>query len=355
MDTSDTDIEFDENGLCNHCKSYDEKVKKYVLTGKEAEQKLKEITVKIKKQGENKKYDCILGLSGGTDSTYAAYIAKQLGLRPLIVHLDNGWNSKTSVSNIKNIVKKLNFDLYTHVIDWDEFRELQLAYLRASVIDIEVLTDHAIKAILYKIADERNIKYIITGTDIVTEGIMPKSWIYAKNDLSNLKDIVRKFGNIEIKTFPTLGFYKQVYYRFIKNIKTVQILNYVSYIKKDAKKILNKELGWVDYGDKHGESVFTSFYQKYILKEKFKVDKRRPHLSTLICAGQITRDEALKEIEKPLYTKEELKKEKEYIIKKFKLTEKEFEEIMALPVRNHYEFKNEARTRAVINFIRKLV
>lgn len=355
MDTSDKDINFDENGVCNHCRSYEEKLKKYVLTGKEAEKKLWEIAEKIKERGKTKKYDCLLGLSGGTDSTYVAYVVKKLGLRPLIVHLDNGWNSRTSVGNIKNIVKKLGFDLYTYVIDWDEFRELQLAYLRASVVDIEFLTDHAIKAILYKVASDRGIKEIITGTNIVTEGMMPKSWVYSKNDVSNLKDIVGKFSSVKIKTFPVMGFYKQLYYHFIKGIRTIQILNYVPYIKKDAKDILKKELGWVDYGDKHGESVFTSFYQKYILIKKFGIDKRRPHLSTLICAGQITREEAIKEIEKSPYTEQELKKEKEYVMKKFGINEKEFEDIMSLPVRSHYEFKNQAFTRKIVNSLRKLL
>lgn len=354
MDTSDKDITFDEKGICNHCKLYYEKLKKVILTGKAAEKKLREITEEIKARGSGKKYNCILGLSGGTDSTFMAYIAKKLDLNPLIVHLDNGWNSRISVHNIKNVVKKLGFDLFTYVIDWDEFRELQLAYLRASVIDIEILTDHAIKAILFQLASNHNVKYILNGTNTITEGIMPNSWVYDKNDLVNLKDIIRKFGRVKIKTFPTLGISKQIYYDLIKKIRSVQILDYVSYIKDDAKKTLKEELEWKDYGDKHGESIFTNFYQKYILPEKFKIDKRRIHLSPLICSGQISREYALKELENPPYKEENLKIDMEYVLKKLKLSENEFKVIMELPVKDHREFKNTIRLKKFIKSFQRL-
>ncbi len=241
MDTTDPEIKFDENGVCNHCKRYEELVRLKLLTGEEREKRLKEIVGKIKRYGKNKKYDCIIGVSGGVDSSYVAYIAKKLGLRPLAVHLDNGWDTELAISNIEKILKKLDIDLYTYVVDWEEFRDLQLAYFKASVVDIEVVTDHAIIAALYDIADKRKIKYILSGSNIVTEGIMPNSWGYNKNDLRNLKDIYKRYGTVKLKTYPTMGLFKWLYYRFIKGIQTIPLLNYMDYNKKKAKKLLISE------------------------------------------------------------------------------------------------------------------
>ena len=338
MDTTDPEIEFDEKGVCNHCKRYDEIVRTKILTGEERENRLKEIVDKIKREGKNKKYDCIIGVSGVVDSTYVAYTAKRLGLRPLAVHLDNGWDSEVAVSNIEKISKKLGIDLYTYVVDWEEFKDLQLAYLKASVVDIEVVTDHAIIAALYDIADKRKIKYILSGSNIVTEGIMPDSWVHRKTDLRNLKAIHNRYGKIKLKTYPTMGLSKLLYYRFFKGIRYISLLNYMDYNKKEAKKLLISELGWEDYGGKHYESIFTKFYQAYILPTKFNIDKRKAHLSTLICSGQITREDALKELEKPLYEKNELERDKKYVLKKLGLSEKEFENLMKLPVKKHREY-----------------
>lgn len=338
MDTTDPDIVFDENGICNHCKDYFEKEKKFVFKSEDGKKKLEEIVNKIKEDGKNKKHDCLLGVSGGTDSSYVAYLAKKFGLRVLLIHLDNEWNSEIANKNIKSIVEKTNFDTYTFKVDWGEFRDLQLAYLKASVVDIEVVTDHAITATIYNVADKKGIKYILSGNNVVTEGIMPRSWLYRKNDLRNLKAIHKKFGNVKLKTYPTMSRFKWLYYRFLKRIHFIPLLNYADYNKKEAKNILRGEFGWRDYGGKHHESNFTKFYQTYILPTKFNIDKRKAHLSTLICSGQITREEALKELEKPLYEKHELERDKKYVLQKIGLSEKEFEDLMKLPIKKHQEY-----------------
>ena len=356
MDTSDLDIKFDENGTCNNCREYEEKVKKRVFKGKEGEEKLNKILDEIKEKGKNKKYNCVVGFSGGTDSSYVMYLVKKLGLRALAVHLDNGWNSKTATRNISKLLKKLNVNLYTYVIDWEEFKDLQLAYLKASVIDIEALTDHAIKAAMYKAANEYGIKFIITGINLATEGIIPKDWGHHKNDYANIIDIYKKFGTKELKTYPILTISKRFYYQIIKNIRVIEILNYVDYNKKDAQKLLKEEFGWDDYGGKHRESTFTHFFQSYILPRKFGVDKRRAHLSSLVLAGEISRDEALKEIEKPIYNEEELKREREYIMRKFGLSEEEFEKLMNLPIKSHYYYKsNEKLLRRLRKIYLKII
>lgn len=338
MDTTDPDIVFGEKGICNNCKDYFEIEKRFVFKGEEGKKKLEEIVNKIKEDGKHKEYDCILGLSGGTDSSYVAYLAKKNGLRVLAVHMDNGWNSELSVHNIEKCLKGLDFDLETIVVDWEEFKDLHLAYLKASVVDIEVVTDHAIAAAIYKIANKKRIKYILSGTNIVTEGILPKSWNYRKNDLRNLKDIHKRYGKLKLRTYPTLGLYKLLYYRFLKRIQFISVLDYVDYNKKEAKEVLHREFSWDDYGGKHYESIFTKFYQAYILPTKFNIDKRKAHLSTLICSGQITREEALEELEKPLYEKDELERDKEYVLKKLGLSEEEFEYLMKLPIKKHQEY-----------------
>lgn len=351
---SDPDISFDEKGICNYYYEYLRAEKDFVFNGKEAEKKLQQLVNNIKTAGRGKPYDCLIGLSGGVDSTYVAYLVKKLGLRPLAVHLDNGWNSELAVMNVENIITKLGIDLFTLVINWEEFKDLQLSYLKASVVDIEVASDHAIFATMYKLAKEKKIGYIISGTNVVTEYIMPPGWLYKKMDYANLKDIHYKYGKVKLKTYPNFGFKKYVYYSAVLKLSPVSILNYVPYNKAEVKEIIKKELNWKDYGGKHYESIFTKFYQAYILPEKFNIDKRKAHLSTLICSGQITRDEALKELEQPLYDAVELKKDKEYVIKKLGLTVNEFDAIMQLPVHRHEEFKTDTHLKeGYMNLLRK--
>ena len=341
MDVSDPNITFDKDGVCNHCLEYQENYKASEVSGEECLQMLSERIEEIKQKGKNQAYDCIIGISGGVDSTYVAYLAKQHGLRPLAVHLDNGWNSELAVKNIANIIRRLGFDMQTLVIDWEEFKDLQLAYLKASVVDIEAITDHAIFASLYKLAAKHKIKYILDGLNVVTEAILPPAWIFAKMDSINIKDIHKKFGNVPLKTFPLMDIWLKQYYFTMLKIQRFSILNYVPFIKEEAKELITKELKWRDYGGKHYESIFTRFYQGYILPEKFKIDKRRAHLSTLICSGQMSREQAVEELGKPTYDPDQLKLDKEYVLKKFKLSEKEFQDIMDLPIRNHSDFETE--------------
>jgi N-acetyl sugar amidotransferase len=341
LDTNDDpNMTFDDNGVCSHCYYYDKEERLFVRTGQEAEQMLQDIVSSVKEYGKNRKYDCLIGLSGGVDSSYVAYKAKQFGLRALCVHFDNGWNSELAVNNIHNIVNKLGYDLDTFVIDWEEFRDLQLAYLKASVIDIEAITDHAIYGTMFKIAKNNDIRYVLGGHNVATEGILPYHWTFNKKDYINIKSIHKAYGQKKLKTFPFLD---RKMKKFIKNsgVEFVNYLNLMPYVKDDVKRFLEKELGWRDYGGKHYESIWTRFYQAYILPVKFGVDKRKAHLSTLVCSGQMTKAEALEEMKKPLYDEDQLKLDKDFVLKKLGLTEAEFDAIMKLPVRSHREFETE--------------
>ena len=338
---ADPDISFDGNGVCNYYHEYQEAERRDVFTGKPGQDKLDELVRRIKEDGKGAKYDCLIGLSGGVDSTYVAYLVKQLGLRPLAVHLDNGWNSELAVKNVENVITRLGFDLYTLVVNWEEFRDIQLAYLNASVVDIEVVSDHAIFATMYKLAKEQKINYILSGTNVVTEYIMPPGWLYKKMDFANLKDIHRQYGKKKLRTYPTFNFSKYVYYSAFLKLTPISILNYVPYNKQEVKEVIRKELDWRDYGGKHYESIFTKFYQAYILPEKFHIDKRKAHLSTLICSGQVSKETALRELEKPLYEPKELAADKEYVLKKFGLSEEDFSAIMKLPAKRHEDFKTD--------------
>lgn len=342
MDTiADPDIQFDEKGISNYYYAYKKAEAEHVFTGELGQQKLAALADEIKAAGKNQPYDCIMGLSGGVDSTYVAYIAKQLGLRPLAVHFDNGWNSELSVMNIENIVSKLGLDLFTYVINWEEFKDLQLAYLKASVVDIEAITDHAIFATLYRLAGEKNIKYILSGTNVQTENTLPKSWIFPKTDHINIQSIHKAYGKVPLKTFPFMDAKVKRYYQKVKGVRSVSILDYALYNKQAVKELIQRELGWRDYGGKHYESIWTRFYQGYILPTKFKIDKRKAHLSDLIFGGQITKEEALAELAKPNYDAAQQKMDFEFVLKKFDLTEEELTAILQAPPRSHYDFDYE--------------
>jgi len=341
---ADPHITFDEEGICNYYYDYCNAARSQVFTDAEGEQKLQEWVNVIREAGKGKKYDCITGVSGGVDSTYLTLQAKRLGLRPLVVHFDNGWNSELSVKNIENIISKLGFDLYTLVVDWNEFRDIQLAYLKASVVDIEAITDHAIIGTLYRLAVEHNIKYILSGTNLVTEFVLPRHWIWSKTDHVNIQDIHRKFGRLPLRTFPYFNKRLKHYYARTRGIHSVALLNYMPYVKSEVKQVIGEELSWRDYGGKHYESVFTRFYQGYILPTKFKIDKRKAHLSTLIFSGQLTRAQALTELEKPIYDPELLRTDYEFVLKKFDMTSAEFEALMVQPRREHTEFAHEKST-----------
>lgn len=341
MDTSDPDIRFDAAGVCNYCRNSDELLRAAgYFDEKLKAARLEALIAEIKAAGKDREYDCVIGLSGGVDSSYAAYIVKRLGLKPLAIHLDNGWNTELAVKNIENIVKKLDIDLYTHVIDWEEFKGLQIAFLKASVVDLEMLSDNAIVVAIHKIAKEKGIKYFLAGTNLATESIMPPAWFYnIKYDSLNIKSIYKRYGGgLQLKSYPLLSFFDYLKYRYFNDIKSVSILNYVPYDKKAALAILKNELGWRDYGGKHGESKITQFYQSYILPAKYGIDKRRAFLSCLICSGQITRADALAAIQAVLYSPDKFKEDREYFLKKLDLKDEEFEAIMQAPIKSHYAY-----------------
>lgn len=343
MDTiADPDITFDEQGICNYYYAYKKAAEQGLYKNPEEREKaLENIIRKIKEAGKGKPYDCIMGLSGGVDSTYVALIAHQHGLRPLAVHFDNGWNAAVADRNIEQVVKKLNLDMRTITMDAAEYKDLQLSYLKASVVDIEAITDHAIFASLYRLAGEMGIKYVLSGTNIQTEQTMPRTWNFSKSDHRNIISIHKAFGRVPLKTFPFMNTKVKRYYMGVKGIEKVSILHYVPYVKAEVKAIISKELGWQDYGNKHGESVFTRFYQQYILPVKFHIDKRKCHLSDLIFSGQMTREEALRELEKPVYDPEQLKEDYAMVLEKLGLTETEFQDLMKIPLRSHYDFDYE--------------
>jgi len=336
MDTTDPDIQFDENGICNHCRQYDESIKRYVFDGEEGKEKLRQIVNEIKESGKGKEYDCIIGVSGGVDSSFVAYKVKELGLRPLAVHLDNGWDSELAIKNVELLLKKLDIDLYTPVLDWEEFRDLQLSFLKASTPDSEIPTDHAIWAALYEMADQVKTKYVIFGCNFRTESHLPRSWSHGHMDWKYIKSIQHQFGNVPLNTFPHMNFLR--YRQNLLHHKSINILNYLDYSKKEAMKILENELGWKYYGGKHYESIYTRFYQGYILPRKFGFDKRRTHLSSLICSGEITRSEAIEELKNEPYLTELQNQDKEYVIKKFGITSEEFEDIMNLPKKRFEDY-----------------
>jgi N-acetyl sugar amidotransferase len=338
---ADPNIKFDKSGICNYWQEYKVAEEKYVIHGEKGDQLWADSVAKMKQFGKGKKYDCLVGVSGGLDSTYIAYLVKEANLRPLVVHFDNGWNSEIAVQNINNIINYLDADLHTLVIDWDEFKDLQRAYIKAGVVDIEALTDHAIFGTLYKIAAKYNIKHVMSGDNVETEFLLPKAWGFNKVDSVNIKDIHSKYGTLNLKSYPFFSILIKKYYLNFKKLEFVAPINWMKYNKSEVKDIIMKEIGWKDYGGKHHESVFTKFYQNYILPQKFKIDKRKAHLSNLICSGQITKEQALIELDKPVYDPNELKIDKEYVVKKLGFSIEEFDSIMEDTPKSHKDFKIE--------------
>lgn len=352
---NDPDIVINDDGLCNHCTTFDFEFNK-LPKGINREKELESIITQIKLKGVGRKYDCLLGVSGGVDSSYLAYLCSIYGLRPLIIHFDNGWNSELSVLNIQNLLDKFGFDFETLVINWDEFKDLQLSYFKAGVVDLEFPTDHAILASLFKIAKKHKIKFVLSGHNVVTEGTyLPKSWVHSKLDYLNLKDIHKQYGSIKLKTYPYLSFIKRLYNFYNSQFEYIQLLNLVDYNKFEVKKKLVSELSWKDYGGKHFESIFTRFYQGYILPNKFNIDKRVFHYSCLVQSEQITREQAIKLLQEPIYDINLLESDKKYVLKKLNFNEATFEDYMRAPIRKHNEFKSEQKFWNIYFFVIKQI
>lgn len=354
MDTSDPEITFNSENICNHCSAY----KTYEaerLKGESTEKAISKMVDKIKKNSKGNSYNCIMGLSGGVDSSYLAwYAVKRLGLKPLVVHVDSGWNSELAVNNIESIINILGLDLHTLVVDWSEMRDLQRSFFKASVPNCDIPQDHSFLAGLYREASKYKIKSILNGGNMATESILPKAWGYSSTDLIFIKDIHSLFGEQNLKTYPTVNYWqKKIIYPFINSMKVYRPLEFIDYRKEEAKNLLMSEFGWRDYGGKHYESVFTKFFQAYYLPSKFGYDKRRAHLSSLIVSGQLLRENALMELNKPLYANEsELESEITYITKKLGFSRKEWDGIMLLPNKTHLNYSNEI---GLDNQIRKFI
>jgi N-acetyl sugar amidotransferase len=337
MDTTDPLITFDENGYCSNCRSAISLAEKIWFPDERGEKELKSIFEKIREEGRGKEYDCIIGLSGGVDSSYLVYMAVKNGLRPLVVHVDCGWNSEFAVKNIENIVNKLNLELHTFVVDWEEMKDLQRAFFKASVPDQDIPQDHAIFAALYKFADKNRIKYVLNGYNFATECIMPSRWGFQAMDYRHLSYIHKMFGEHRLHNFPILNFFKRyIYFTIIRRMEIIYPLNYIDFRKEEAIEILKNELGWQYYGGKHYESRFTKFFQSYYLPVKFNIDKRKAHYSSLIISGQISRSKALSELAEPLYNN--IEEDLEYVAKKLDWTADEFRQILSKAPRKHQDY-----------------
>ena len=352
MDTTAKNIFFNDKGICNYCIDFEKKIE----FQKRNKKQLKNLLSKL--ESSNQKYNCVVGLSGGVDSCFTLHKAIELGLRPLVVHMDNGWNSELAQNNIENLLKKLNVDLYTHVIDWVEYREMMRSFLKADVLDIELLMDNAMLAVNYSQASKNNINYILAGTNMSSEGMaMPPNMNWFKYDKKNIIDIVNKFEKIKINTYPIIGTFDLVKYIFFKRIKWISFLDYFEYNKFEAIDLLQTKYNFKPYPYKHYESVFTRFYQGYILPKKFGIDKRILHLSTLIISKQISRKDAIEELSsQDAYPSEEmLENDKSYFLKKMEWSNNDLEEYIKRPQIAHDYYKSEKKIYQLLLKIYKIL
>ncbi len=333
-------VNINEDGVSNIASEIIWRLENEVFTGKERINKLSNLIKNIRKSGEKNKYDCVIGLSGGVDSSILAVRAIQLGLRPLAIHLDNGWNVNLAVSNIEKLVRKLGIDLVTEVVDWLEIRDLQRSYIKASLLDLECVSDHAINALLYRTANKMNIKYVLHGGNVQTESTMPRSWTYDKRDSVNLLDIHRKYGEKELHSYPYILPRKLFYYLFIRQIKSIPILNYLEYNKSDSIQELISNYDYKPYLRKHGENRFTRFFQEIYLPRKFGIDKRISHLSSLILSGEISKESAKMTLTERLYSEQEEQDEVQFIAKKLGFTLSELNTLINQKPSSHLEYKN---------------
>lgn len=334
-DTSLPGITFDKEGVSNYAELQDSLEEAYPR-GKEGKKKWEELVSNIKKKGKSKTYNCIIGVSGGTDSSYLLHIANHYGLRPLAVNLDNGWSSSVSVKNIKKVTSALKIDLETYVIDYEEVKDVLRAHMYASLPWIDSPTDLAIKAVLYKIASREKIKYILNGADFRSEGKQPLEWTYS--DAKQFKFIHTKYGKLQLKTYPYMSLFKQIYYGFFLKIKMHRPFYYLDYNKSEAQKLLINKYDWEYYGGHHHENIFTKFAISYWLPQKFKIDKRIITLSAQILSSAIKREDALKAIIKSPYDEEKMEIDKDYLIKKLDITSEEFIKIFSTPNKFYFDY-----------------
>jgi N-acetyl sugar amidotransferase len=344
MDTSDSKIQFDEQGVCDHCNTFFTDIKPYWNTDEKGFQAISKIAEDIKKEGKGKEFDCIIGMSGGIDSSYLVYLAKEkLGLRPLVFHVDAGWNSQQAVHNIEQIVDRLGLDLYTEVIDWEEMKDLQLSFFKAGVSHTDTPQDHAFFATMYKFANKHNIKHILTGGNYSTECIRnPLEWMYFQSDARQIKDIQEKFGTRKLKNYPLTNIlWHKIYLPYIKGIKLYRPLDFMPYDKEEATQFLVNNLGYQRYSQKHFESRFTRFYEAYWLPQKFGFDTRKVQYSSLIVTGQMSRDEALLKLKLPAHDPETIDDDFNYIANKLGITADELRGYLNGPNKTYKDYKNQ--------------
>ncbi len=344
MDTTDSKIVFNEKGVCDHCNTFYKDIEPQWHPDEKGWAEISKIADDIKKEGEGKDFDCIIGMSGGIDSSYLVYLAKEkLGLRPLVFHVDAGWNSQQAVHNIEQIVDRLGLDLYTEVIDWEEMKDLQLSFFKSGVSHTDTPQDHAFFATMYKFANKYKIKHILTGGNYSTECIRnPLEWMYFQSDARQIKDIQKKFGAKKLKNFPLTNIlWHKVYLPYIKGIKVYRPLDFMPYDKEEATQFLVDNLGYQRYAQKHFESRFTRFYEGYWLPEKFGFDTRKVQYSSLIVTGQMTREEALEKLKKPAYDPETIDEDFEYIANKLSITTEELRGYLNAPNKTYKDYKNQ--------------
>lgn len=344
MDTTDQRITFGAHGVCDHCQNFYKNVLPNWHTDERGLQALQKTVDSIRKEGKGKDFDCIMGMSGGIDSSYLTYVVKEkLGLRPLVFHVDAGWNSQTAVNNIEKLIDALGLDLYTEVIDWEEMRDLQLAFFKAGVPHIDIPQDHAFFATMYNFAARYNIKHILTGGNYSTECVKnPLEWIYFGTDVRQIRDIHRRFGQRPLVKFPLSNILRhKVYLRYLRGITVVTPLNYVPYKKAEAMQLLIDKFGWQTYPQKHFESRFTRFYEGYWLPTKFGFDTRKVQFSSLILTGQMTRDEALDQLSRPPYDEDTIAHDCEYVATKLGISVAELQSFMDAPNKSYRDYKSQ--------------
>ena len=340
MDTSDTEITFNEEGVCSHCLNYDNNLKQYWQRDSGDEQRLSKLVDDLKSNNKSSEYDCIVGLSGGVDSSYLLLKSVSWGLKPLAVHVDAGWNSELAVKNVEGLVNRCNVDLVTHVVDWSEMQDLQLAFMKSGVANQDIPQDHCFTAAVYKTARKHRIKDLLSGSNLSTECVLPQSWGYNAMDLRQIRDIHNQYGRRKLKSYPTLNFWEYyVLYPRVLKIRSLKPLDLFNYNKDIAISELEKA-GWKYYGGKHYESRFTKFFQSYYLPERFGFDKRKAHYSSLVVTGQMTRDEALLAVSVPSYDEERIGFDKDYVAKKLGITTPELELFIDQPKKTYMDYKN---------------
>ncbi|WP_300718133.1 N-acetyl sugar amidotransferase [uncultured Desulfovibrio sp.] len=355
MDTSDPEITFDAQGHCNHCTEAIRRLEQSYMPDARGQEKLEKLIEEMRRAGKGKEYDCLIGLSGGVDSSWLTYKSREWGLRPLVFHVDAGWDSPIAAQNVQRLVRHLGYELHTFTVDWEEMRDLQRAYLQSGLSNQDVPQDHAFFAVLFHTAARMGLRYWLSGFNLVTESILPRAWEYMAMDSRQLKAIHGQFGQRPLRNFPTLSFWDCCkFYNdipFFPTVKAVTPLHWMPYSADEARSVLHREVGWENYGRKHSESIFTKFFQNYYQPTKFGFDKRRAHLSSLIASGQMTRAEALAQLEEPLYDPEEFRADKALVLDRLGLTEAEWDRLLALP--NH-SFRDYPNWSGMLNAARNL-